>query len=282
MTNKQEQIEEYLNSPIEVGETIKIRGEGNGSRDSSVWGNAVVHSVDFKSGVIEVIPGGYRQIIKKKKSDCQKNTMYIGHNPFPEKPWNSSLRIVNFDLGSILHAIGYERSNSYIMTSNFIGEYTVPELNWDPFVGGLGVVDERHYYQRQFVWTLKDKQNLINSIYNGVNIGSIVIRRRPWEWVQNAVKQDFKVGFKDVVDGKQRLNAISLFITDRFPDSNGYFYSDLSRFAQMKFNDFSAVSYGELGENATDQDVIDVFLGVNCTGVPMDQKHIDFVKDIKL
>jgi hypothetical protein len=34
-------------------------------------------------------------------------------------------------------------------------------------------------------------------------------------------------------------------------------------------------------ENATDEDVIATFLGVNFTGVPMSQEHIDYVKEIQ-
>jgi uncharacterized protein with ParB-like and HNH nuclease domain len=39
----------------------------------------------------------------------------------------------------------------------------VAELNWNPFVYNKNGEKER--YQRDFVWKLKDKQTLIDSIY---------------------------------------------------------------------------------------------------------------------
>lgn len=275
-------IMEYLMAPMEIGETILIKGKGNGSRNVNFWGSAVVKKIDYKNGGITVLPEGCKETVIKHKYDCKRDARHIGYNPFPKKPWNSSLKVVNYCLSSILHAIGYERSNDYKIESVILGDYKVPELNWNPFVGDADDLDNRIHYQRDLVWSLSDKQKLITSVYNGVNIGSIVIRSRSWDWVDKVVKLGIKVGFKDVVDGKQRLNALLSFIHDEFVDENGYLYSELSGVAQRKFRDFSAVSYGELGENTTDQDVLDVFLGVNFTGVAMDQKHIEFVKNIKL
>jgi hypothetical protein len=38
----------------------------------------------------------------------------------------------------------------------------------------------------------------------------------------------------------------------------------------------------ELSESATDEDVIDNFLTLNFTGVPMSQNHIEYIKSIKM
>ena len=41
--------------------------------------------------------------------------------------------------------------------------------------------------------------------------------------------------FKDLVDGKQRLNAIVDFVQDKYTDSFGNYYSDLSeKYKQAK------------------------------------------------
>ena len=45
---------------------------------------------------------------------------------------------------------------------------------------------------------------------------------------------------------------------------------------------FQSVSYGEIGENATDKTVQVIFLNINFAGVQMSKEHIDFVKSIKL
>jgi hypothetical protein len=57
---------------------------------------------------------------------------------------------------------------------------------------------------------------------------------------------------------------------------------DLSGNAQRRFFNYSNLSLGELSESATDEDVIDNFLTLNFTGVPMSQNHIEYIKSIKM
>ena len=110
----------------------------------------------------------------------------------------------------------------------------------------------------------------------------VVLRKRSWEWVTKQIDMGNKeVSFWDVVDGKQRLNALSRFVCDKFKDLHGNYFSDLSDWAKNEFLDSMVVSYGELGEGSSDEDVIATFLGVNFTGVPMTQEHIDYVKSIQ-
>jgi hypothetical protein len=54
-------------------------------------------------------------------------------------------------------------------------------------------------YQRGLVWTLEDKQALIESIFDDVDIGKFVFAQRPFE--ANAP------GY-EIIDGKQRLSAL--------------------------------------------------------------------------
>ena len=89
-----------------------------------------------------------------------------------------------------------------------------------------------------------------------------------------------KVLVDDIVDGKQRLDAIRGFVTNEYPDLHGNYFSDLSEYARRKFEDFTSFCYAELDEDATDADVIRTFLNVNFTGVKMSKEHIDFVKEI--
>jgi hypothetical protein len=86
----------------------------------------------------------------------------------------------------------------------------------------------------------------------------------------------------DCVDGKQRFFAILEFLQNKYPDSHGNYWNDLSPKAQRRFLDFANLSYGELGENATDEDVIDNFLTLNFTGVPMSREHIEYVKSFNM
>jgi hypothetical protein len=110
----------------------------------------------------------------------------------------------------------------------------------------------------------------------------VVVRKRSWEWVTQQIKNgNDEVSFWDIVDGKQRLNALVRFVCDKFKDSRGNYFSDLSEWAQNKFLDSMVIAYAELGETATDEDVIETFLGVNYTGTPMTKEHIESVKSIQ-
>lgn len=273
---KDKLIEELLNKPFEVGDQVKFQGEGNGSQDKNWWGTGVIEKILKNSVYIDT---GRGQEVIKDINSIEYNGFYVGTDPFPKKDWRRKLRIVNYNLESIVFSCGYDKRKR-IMKSEKFGEVEVPEITYKPFV--INSKGEKEYYQRGFVWSLKDKQLLIESIYNNIDIGKIVIRKRSWGWVEGQVSKGEQTAFKDVVDGVQRLSTILGFLNDEFPDSQGNYFSDFSSAAENKFFDFSSVAYGELDENCTDQDTLDVFLGVNFTGVPMSQEHIDFVKSINV
>ena len=87
----------------------------------------------------------------------------------------------------------------------------VNELNWNPYIYNRDNIKE--YYQRPFCWTLEDNQLLIESIYNGIECGRILVRLRGWKFLENlSTTDETELAFKDIVDGKQRLNAIKSFM----------------------------------------------------------------------
>lgn len=190
------------------------------------------------------------------------------YNPIVEKPWNSSVRMINFELESILGLNGYDRKS----------QLGIGFINYNPFI--IDSNGEEVFYQREFVWTLEDKQMLIESVYNNIDIGKIITRKRSYKWCLD--RKDKDVAYRDIVDGKQRLSTLLDFVSNKFPDKKGYYFKDFSILAKSKFMSFSSLGYGEIGENASDQDVIEVFLSVNIKGVPVSTEHIDFVKNIKL
>ena len=273
--SKELAIEKFLAEPIKIGDVVSVRGLGIQDKHKMGSYTKVLDLGENDSIFIKE----YDSTREIQKEDYEKVTTHIGHYPFNEKPWNSRLRMVNYSIESILHGIFNVRDRKSFKSETIDG-VEVLEMNWDPTItdeNGNDVV-----YQRDFCWSLRDKQLLIDSIYNYLDIGKIVVRKRSFEWVRQQIKLGKPAAFKDIVDGKQRLNAIISFIRGDFPDSNGFYWMDLSEKAQRDFTSFQGVSYGEIEEGATDEDVKNVFLGINFTGVQMSQEHIDFVKSINL
>lgn len=77
-------------------------------------------------------------------------------------------------------------------------------------------------YQRKLIWTIEEKQNFIDSIIKGFPIPIILL-------AEPVGRQD---GTLEIIDGMQRMNAITSFIENDFSVEGGYF--DLNTFATTK------------------------------------------------
>src|SRR5476649_185903 len=82
------------------------------------------------------------------------------------------------------------------------------------------VVNRR--YQRKLIWTIEEKQNFIDSIVNGYPIPIILL----------ADPKDNVAGQLEIIDGMQRMDAITSFINNDFSVNNSYF--GLNTFATTK------------------------------------------------
>lgn len=118
-------------------------------------------------------------------------------------------------------------------------------------------------YQREKIWTLSDKVDLIDSIFNNYDIGKFTFIE----------KGDSKP--LEVLDGKQRILAILDFYEDKF-EYNGYKFSDLCSKDQKYFKKYN-ISWGET-ENLSKEQILKYFIKLNTTGRVMSKKHIDKVK----
>lgn len=210
-----------------------------------------------------------------------RDVINIGANPFSRFKSRSSH--FAYSLHSIFFELNLYGRNLKELDNIYLGDdgKRIPELNWNPYI--IDKNGQKAYYQRDFVWTLKDKQLLIESIYNHISIGKIVIRENKFTEVLKQYNLGNKeVCFKDIVDGKQRLNALYEFVNDKITDMYGNYYSDLSSIAQNEFQNYMGLSFYLLPEDTTDEETINEFLSVNFTGVQMSQEHINFVKSINL
>ena len=82
------------------------------------------------------------------------------------------------------------------------------------------VVNRR--YQRKLIWTIEEKQNFIDSIIKGFPVPIILL-------AEPLGRQD---GTLEIIDGMQRMNAITSFIGNDYPVDGAYF--DLNTFATTK------------------------------------------------
>lgn len=264
---KAKQIAEYESQPYRVGDRVYVRKCDLNTYSS----NTSLVLCEIKSlDPVTVCELGYKDSKEIDVSCIQKKCTYtIGAYPFIDS--NDRVRSVAFTLESIINSITMERDYD-------IGGIPINSVSWNPYV--YSDDGSKNYYQRGFVWTLENKQNLIESIYNHVDCGKVLIRKLTWdelEYRQN--KGETELAFREIVDGKQRLHTIIEFINDEFPDKFGNYFSDLSNLAQHKFLDHQLIGYSEM-ENISDKDILAQFLKMNFEGVPQSTAHLDYVRSL--
>lgn len=196
-------------------------------------------------------------------------------NPLDIDTWRKNCQVKLTSVGGLIMMMTESRGRSKDNMDKIPGE-----LNFNPYVIEPST-GEKRYYQRPYCWSLEDEQLFIESIYNELDCGKIVLRTNVISDVLDAfIKGDKEVCYYDVVDGKQRLHTLYRFINDEFPDSHGNYYSDFSDVAKRLFKSRSCITLMEMDEGCTDADVLKVFLNVNFSGKPMSKEHIKFVQCI--
>lgn len=281
---KEKLIKEFLSNNIKVGDKVIVKKKllggysNNPERDETVTVKEVYdHSIKVSN------TENYLDDVVLEDGQYRRSLFCVGANPFPNKCWRSELRTVNFDISCMLGLLGINclRDTPKRDKKEYVYKgICIPEVNDNPYI--IDKDGNKQYYQRDYCWTLEQEQLFIESIYQSINCGMLVVRKRSYEYIEKEIdKGNTEVAFWDIVDGKQRLHCLIRFLFDEFKDLHGNYYSDLSDRAKRLFCNSQMITYGELGENATDEDVIATFLGVNFTGVPMSQEHIDFVKEIQ-
>lgn len=125
-------------------------------------------------------------------------------------------------------------------------------------------------YQRGYVWNQEDKEALIESIFNGCDIGKFVLVRRPYN-----VKDD--VPLYEILDGKQRFSTLLDFVEDRIT------YKGV-KFSEMSFKDRHTIesvqcSYAKVeADQYSKKQILELFYRLNRHGKVMDTAHLEKVK----
>lgn len=133
-------------------------------------------------------------------------------------------------------------------------------------------LDTQPDYQRGLVWSLEDKQKLIDSIFKGVDIGKFVFIKRDYDRKKNVSEHLY-----EVLDGKQRVTTILEYLEDRF-EYNGYKFSELHPRDQAHIRSYP-ISVADV-TNPTKEQIYRYFLRLNVSGKPIDQKHLDHVSKL--
>lgn len=130
------------------------------------------------------------------------------------------------------------------------------------------------FLQRDFVWTIYQKRELIKSI--------IIRRHIPLCAIINTIdKNDEKKDILLVIDGKQRLSTMFDFVDDKFTiiiDDKEYLFSELPKDYQASIENYY-IHYFVVNEpwddRITDKQKITWFNFINFAGTPQDIEHLN-------
>jgi len=133
--------------------------------------------------------------------------------------------------------------------------------------------------QREFVWTLEQKQELIISVIKGIELSSIsVIIYR------DDINQKNRNQVVKIIDGKQRVSTLIAFVKNEFPltiNNINYYHNDLEDNIKSIFNHFwfrSDRVYEYPDRLIADEDKIAWFEMINFSGTPQEKEHLNKLK----
>ncbi len=167
------------------------------------------------------------------------------------------------------------------------GQAYDPHIDWDVYLPKYN-----RNLQRPFVWSNKQKAELIKSILRDIEIAPLTIiqvrdRRaeHPLVW--------------QIIDGKQRFSSILSYLRCEFPITiNGeyFYYNNLPKELQEKikwfdirayvvhhniyYNTDNLTEHERLRDTVTDDDRIELYLYINYAGVPQDENYLKELANI--
>ena len=154
-------------------------------------------------------------------------------------------------------------------TSSTFRYFRKTNIDWDVYLPTKQI-----NLQRDFVWTLEQKRELIFSLLIGRHI--------PHCAVINIIDQnDDRKDINQIIDGKQRLSTIFSFLDDKFTiviDDEEYLFSELPNEYKQVFNTTYFRYYlvnEQHNKPITDDQKIQWFKFINFSGTPQDKEHIN-------
>jgi uncharacterized protein with ParB-like and HNH nuclease domain len=146
------------------------------------------------------------------------------------------------------------------------------EIDWDVY---LPTINKN--LQRDFVWDIEQKRELIWSILLGRHIPHLAI-------INSICDENFNKDKYLIIDGKQRLSTIFKFIDDEFSiliEGSEYLFSELPNDYKNAILNYYFRTYmvnEQFDNRITDQDKINWFKFINFSGTPQDKEHLESLK----
>jgi hypothetical protein len=129
--------------------------------------------------------------------------------------------------------------------------------------------------QRDLVWDLNQKQQLVLSVLKGTLIPPLII-------IQYKDDANFNSNtILKIIDGKQRLNTLVEFYEGKFHldiNNEKYYFEDLDdklKITYKLYNPSFYTIYEYYDERLSDDDLILIFSHINFSGTPQDIEHIN-------
>lgn len=126
-------------------------------------------------------------------------------------------------------------------------------------------------YQRNSVWNEKAKSYLIDTIVRGLPIPPIFMRQ--------SIDVTTKKTYREIIDGQQRLRAITEYIDNQFPVSKthnekygGMYYKDLDEETQEQILDYDI--FVEIINEKDDPVIYDMFARLNTNNCVLNRQEI--------
>lgn len=184
----------------------------------------------------------YRQIEKEREAFYEEHKI-ISKDELEDKPSLFSESVWTNNYQTSLDSLLWNASRKLELFKNYGGRYNNPTLDVD--------------FQRDLVWTQKQKEELIKSLIRGLPIGSFFINK------------NFENPEVDYVlyDGKQRLDAIKSFLSGEFPihvNDKEYYLKDLPK-ADVYSITNARISVIE-SNISTMEELIEYYITINTAG----------------
>lgn len=197
---------------------------------------------------------------------------YAVHYEYVGKSYGKDVEVVGdgmWDWISVFPITSFNKGESFCIKDDITIRYYNNDIDSLMHKGYHSGVDFNPNYQRDLVWSLEQKESLLNSIFNNIEIGKFTFIKH--EYSSN------RIFHYEILDGKQRLSTILEYYEGRF-SYKGKKFTELSWSDARHFKSFPIIQ-GEVSD-ISEQQIYKLFLKMNTAGEPIKKEHLDRIKSL--